>query len=115
MLKQPAIQAVVEIIATQSAVATCGQYLEQALFQAQNGHVKRATTQVKHHKRAFRAVVQAVSDGGGGRLIEQTQNIQTCQTCGIFGGLALGIVEIGRHGNHRSRQAAAQAVFSAGF
>ena len=75
MLKQPAIQAVVEIIATQSTVATCGQDLEQALFQAQDGHVKRTTTQVKHHKRAFRTVVQAICNGGGSGLVEQAQDV----------------------------------------
>ena len=75
MLKQPAIQAVVEIVATQSAVATCGQHLEQTLFQAQYRYVKRATTQVKHHKRAFSTVVQTIGNGGGGRFVEQTQHV----------------------------------------
>lgn len=71
MFEQVAEQALVEIVAAQGAVAVGGFDLKQALAQFEYGHVERTAAEVVHHKRAFRAVVEAVGDGGGGRLVEQ--------------------------------------------
>ncbi len=41
-----------------------------------------------------------MGDGGGGRLVENAYHFQSGEFRGIAGGLALGIVEVGRNGDH---------------
>ena len=108
-------QAVVKIVAAQRGIAARGFHFKQATAQLQHGYVKRAAAQVVHHKRAFRAVVQAVGNGGGGGFVEQAQHVQPRQPRRVFGGLALRVVKIGGDGDDRAHQFAAQAGFGAGF
>ena len=115
LLEQVTEEAVVEIIAAQRAVAAGGFHFKQAFGELQHRHVKRAAAQIVYHKRALGAVVEAVGNGSGGGLVEQAQHIEAGQARGIFGGLALGIVEISRHGNHGTGERAAQALFGACF
>ena len=115
LLKQVAEQAVVEIVAAQCAVATGGFDFKQPFGQLQYGYVECTAAQVVNDKRAFRGVVQTVGNRGGGRLVEQTQYVQARQTRGIFGGLALCIVEIGGNGNDSADQIAAQCFFGTRF
>src|SRR5204862_485075 len=42
----------------------------------------------------------AVGEGGGGGFIDNTNDIQAGDAAGVAGGLALGIVEIGGHGDY---------------
>ena len=106
LFEQMAEQAVVEVIAAQCAVAAGGFDFKQPFGQLQYGYVECAAAQVVNDKRTFRGVVQSVGNRGGGRLVEQAQDVQACQTRGVFGGLALGIVEIGGNGNDGANQIA---------
>ena len=58
-------------------------------------------------------MIETVGDRRGGGFVEQAQHVQPGETRGIFGGLALGIVEIGRHGNDGADQFAAERLFGA--
>ena len=107
LFEQVAEQAVVEVIAAQCAIAAGGFDFKQSFGQLQYGDVECAAAQVVNDKRTFRGVVQPVGNRSGGRFVEQAQYIQACQTRGIFGGLALGIVEIGGNGNDGADQIAA--------
>ena len=53
-----------------------------------------AREKISEDSRAY-LLVETVSDGGGGGLVDDTQNVKTGDGTGVFGGLALGIVEIG--------------------
>ena len=112
---QVAQHAVVEIVAAECGIAAGGLHFEQAFGKLQYGYVKRAAAKVVHHECAFGGIIQPVGDGGGGGLVEQAQHIQPGQAGGIFGGLALGIVKIGRHGDDRAHQFAAKALLGTGF
>ena len=107
MFKQVAEQAMVEVVAAQCAVAAGGFNFKQTFGQLQYGYVERTATQVVNDKRAFRGIVQPVGNRGGGRLVEEAQDIQACQARGIFGGLTLGIVKISGYGNDGADQIAA--------
>jgi hypothetical protein len=50
---------------------------------------------------SFFFFLQPVCQDRGRRLINNTQDIQPCDLAGRFGGLALGVVKVGRDGNHR--------------
>lgn len=42
---------------------------------------------------------KAVGDSSGGRLVDNTENVEASDGAGILGGLTLVVVEVGRHGN----------------
>jgi hypothetical protein len=98
----------VEIVAAEGRIAAGGHHLEHAFRQAQDGNVEGAAAEVEHRVDALSRIVEAVGDRRRGRFIEQAQHIQAGQPRRVLGGLALGIVEIGRHGDHRAGQFAAQ-------
>ena len=103
----------VVVITPQSRIATGGHHLENTTGQAQNRDIKGAAAKVVDGIHAFTAVVQAIGNGGSGRLVDQTQNIQTGELGRILGGLALCVVKIGRHGDHRAKQVVNHGVFRA--
>ena len=115
MFQQVAEQAMVEVVAAQCAVAAGGFDFKQAFSQLQYGYVECAAAQVVNDKRAFRGVIQSVGNCGGSGLVEEAQDIQACQTRGIFGGLALGIVKISGYGNDGADQIATQCFFGTRF
>ena len=106
-------QGLVVIVSTQCRVASGGQDLKHALRQAQDGDVKGAATQIEHGINTLAGVVEAISNGRGGGLVDQAQHIQARQLRGVFGGLALGIVKVGGHGDDRAIQVVVEGVFGA--
>ena len=58
-------------------------------------------------------MVQAIGDGRRGGLVDQAQHIQARHLRSVFGGLALGVVKIGWHGNHHAIQVVVESVFGA--
>ena len=101
----------VVVIATQGRIAPGGHHFKHPLRQAQDGDVERAAAQVVHGVHALGSVVQAVGDGGGRGFVDQAQHLQARQLGGVFGGLALGIVKVGGHGDDGAVNQSAQAVF----
>ncbi|MNV40699.1 NAD-specific glutamate dehydrogenase [compost metagenome] len=58
-------------------------------------------------------MIQAIGNGRGGRLIQQAQHVQASQASSIARRLALCVVKVSGHGNHRAHQIVAQYVFGA--
>ena len=109
--------ALVEVFTTQKRIAVGGQHFK-LLFaidigNLDDGHVKRAATQVIHRNLAvaFFVLVQAESQRGSGRLVDDAFDIQAGDAARVFGGLALRVVEIRRHGDHRVGDFFAQVIF----
>src|SRR5690606_24425543 len=101
----------IEIITAQGTVAPCRQHLEHAATQAQHGYIEGTATQVIDGHHALGAPVQPVGNGSSGRLVEQAQHIEAGQARSILGGLALSVIEVGRHGDHRPHQLPTQRRF----
>ena len=106
-------QGLVVIVAAQSRVAARRQHFKNALRQAQDGDVKRATAEIEHGVNAFARVVEAIGNRRGGRFIDQAQHIQAGQLRGIFGGLALSVVKVSRHSDDRAIQVVVEGVLGA--
>ena len=108
--------ALVKVFATQKGVAVGGEHFK--LFLAidignlDDGHVKRAATQVIHRNLAvaFFVLVQAECQCRSGRLVDDALDIQTGDAARVFGRLALRVVEVGRYGDHRVGDFFAQVV-----
>ena len=94
----------IEIVTPQGHVTRRGLHLEDAPGQLEHRHVEGAAPQVVDGIGALLAFVQTVGDGRGGRLVDEAQHVQPGQPGRVLGGLALGIVEIGGHGDDGARQ-----------
>ena len=111
--QDPIGQRPVVVVAAQGRVAASGQHLKHAHAQAQDGNIKGAAAQVVNGVDAFGRVVQAISNGSGCGLIDQAQDVQAGELRRVFGGLALRVVKISRHGDDRAIHIVVKAVFGA--
>ena len=94
-------QAKVEVLAAQEGVAVGRLHFEDAIADLEHGDVEGAAAQVVDGDLLAVGLVHAVGEGGRGRLVDDAQDFQAGDLAGVLGGLALGVVEVGRDGDHR--------------
>ena len=93
-------EALVPVVATEVVVAAGRLDLDDAVADLEQGHVERATTEVEDQDRLLLlALVEAVGERGGGGLVDDAQDVEARDLAGLLGGLALGVVEVRRHGD----------------
>ena len=102
----------VKVFATQERVAVGGFHLEQAVVNFQNRDVERAAAKVVDRDGFGFFLVQPVSQSRSGRFVDDAQDFEARDFAGVFGGLALGVVEIGRDGDDGLRHGFAQIRLS---
>src|SRR5438309_1246492 len=97
------LQQIVDVIAAEVRVAVGGKDLEDIAIgrgnQFQNGNVERAAAKIVHGDFTALLFVQAVGERRGGGLVDEAENFEAGNFASVLGGLALGIVEIGRNGD----------------
>ena len=94
-------QAHVEVLAAEEGVAVGRLHLEHAVADLQHRDVEGAAAKVIDGDRLAVLLVEAVGERGRGRLVDDAQHFEAGDLAGILGGLALGVVEIGRNGDDR--------------
>ncbi len=104
--------AVVKVVAAQLGVAVGGQHFKHAIADFQDGHVKGAAAQVIHQDLVGFFLVKAIGQGGRGGLVDDAQDFQARDAAGVLGGLALGVGEVGGHGDDGLVDRLAQVAFS---
>src|SRR6266850_949270 len=100
------LQKIVDIVAAEVRVAVGGEHLIDIAVtggdELQNGNIKRAAAEIVDGNTAALFFMQAVGERRGSRLINEPENFEAGDFAGVFCGLALRVVEIGRHGDDRA-------------
>ena len=102
--------ALVKVVAAEAGIAAGGQHRKSAVFDLDDGDVEGAAAEVVDQDLLGRFVVKAVGHSGGGRLIDDAQDVQARDAARILGGLALAVVKVSGDGDdglrHRLTQVA---------
>ena len=83
-------------------------HFEDPIAQFQYRNIKRAAAQVIYRNGALFGTVKPVSQRGRCGLVHQPQHFKTSHAARVLRGLALRIVEVGRHSNHGMRHRRAE-------
>ena len=100
LLDEPVDDPLVPVVAAEVGVAVGRLDLEHAVADLQHRHVERAAAEVEHEDRlVLGALVEAVGEGGRGRLVDDAQHLEAGDRARLLGGRALGVVEVRRDGD----------------
>src|SRR5262249_28424031 len=104
------------VVAAQMRIAVGGEHLINVAFaggdQLENGNVERAAAEIVDRHFAALLFVETVSQCRGGRLVNKPQYFETRDFACILRGLALRVIEIGRHGDDGAIDGFAEMRFS---
>ena len=104
----PVDDALVPVVAAERGVAGRRLHLEDAVAELEDGHVERAAPEVEHQDREVLLLVEPVGERGGCRLVDDAEHLEARDLAGLLGGLALRVVEVGRHRDHGLRDRVAE-------
>ena len=93
----PLYGALVPVIATQMGVPVGGSDLNDAIADLQEGHVKRAATQVENEDGLAPFFVQTIGQRSGRRFVDDTHHFQAGNLASVLGRLALAVVKVSRY------------------
>lgn len=90
-------QTVVEVLTTQVGVTGSRLDLEDTLLNGKERDIESTTTKIEDQDVALTLdlLVKTVGNGGSGRLVDDSENIETGDETGILGSLTLRVVEVG--------------------
>jgi hypothetical protein len=94
-------ESVVKVLTTEMGVTGGGLDLEDALLNGEERDIERTTTEVEDENVLLSGtlLVETVGDGGGGGLVDDTEDVETRDDTGVLGGLTLRVVEVGGDGD----------------
>ena len=89
----------VDVVSTEMSIPAGGDDFEDAVVELEDGDVEGAAAEVVDGDDAVFLLVEAVGEGGGGGLVDEAEDVEAGDSSGIFGGLALRVVEVGGDGD----------------
>ena len=108
LIERDGEQQVVDIVAAQMRVAVGAMHFEDAFVQLEDRDIEGAAAQIVDRDDAFFLAIESVGQRRGRRLVDQAQHFESSHAAGVFGGLALRIVEVGGNGDDRLRDRSAE-------
>ena len=81
----------------------------------EDGDVERPAAEIVDGGQAVLLGVEPVGQAGGRRLVDDALDLEAADRGGVLGGLALSVVEMGRHGDDRLRHRLAEEGLGAGL
>ena len=112
---QPIHDPMIDIVASQVGITVGRLHLHDALAYLQDGDIEGAAAQVVDRDGFVLFLVQAIGKGRSGRLIDDSQDLQSSNFARLFGRLPLAIVEIGRNGDHCLGDLLAEEILGGGL
>ena len=94
-------QASVEVVAAEVGVAGRGTNLDHSLADIEQAHIEGSAAEVEDQYGFVGLFVHAVRECRSGRLVDDPQNLEARDPAGVFGGVSLRVVEVGRNGDDR--------------
>jgi hypothetical protein len=92
----------IDVVAAEMGVAVGGEHLEDTVFHPQYRDVEGPAAKIVHGDDASMALVQPVGERRRGRLVDDPQDLETGDASRVAGGSPLRVVEVRRHGDHRT-------------
>ena len=112
-------QGVVDIVAAEVRIAVGGEHLVDVAFggadELEDRDIEGAAAEIVNGDVAALLLVQTVGERRGGGLVDEPQNFEAGEAAGVFGGLALRVVEIRGDGDHGAIDCFAEVGFGPGF
>ncbi len=115
VLQQPVHQHPVDVVAAEMSVAVGGEHLEYPVLDPENGDVEGPPAEVVHRDGALGQLLQPIGQRGRGGLIDDAQHLEARDAARVLGRLALAVVEVGGHRDHRLFHLLAERAFSTLF
>ena len=91
----PVHDALVDVVAAEVGIAVGGFHFDDAVAYFEDGDVEGAAAEIVHGDGFVGLLIETVGQRGRGRLIDDALDVQTGDFARVFGGLALGVVEVG--------------------
>ena len=90
-------QAVVKVFTTQMCITGSGLDFEDTLLDGQERDIECSSSQVEDQyiSLALGLFIETVGNGCGGGFVDDSEDVETGNETSVFGGLALGVVEVG--------------------
>ena len=110
-LDHPVDYPLIEVFAAEERITAGGKHLEDAVAHLHDGHVKGSAAEVIDGDLLAVALAEAIGQGGRGRFIDDALDVEAGDLSGVFGCLALDVVEVGGHGDDRLGEFIAEKLF----
>jgi hypothetical protein len=89
--------AVVKVLSSEVRVTGGGENLEDAVVDREERDIERSSSEIIDDDVALASsLVETIGDGGGGRLVDDAEDVETGDRSGVLGGLTLSVVEAER-------------------
>ncbi|QGI60123.1 hypothetical protein CEK27_004094 [Fusarium fujikuroi] len=89
----------IEILTTEVGVTVGGLDLEDTVLDLEDRDIEGTTTKIVDSDNAVSLLLKTVGKGGGSRLVDDTENVETGNLTGILGALSLRVVEVSGDGD----------------
>mmetsp|Transcript_18055 Transcript_18055/g.18703 ORF Transcript_18055/g.18703 Transcript_18055/m.18703 type:complete len:177 (+) Transcript_18055:1258-1788(+) len=90
--------------------------LKDSSVNGQKGDIEGSTSKIEDEDVSFFVLlVETIGDSGGGRLIDDSQNVQSRDHTGVLGGLSLRVVEVSRDCDDGVFDLSSEVAFSNGL
>jgi hypothetical protein len=94
-LDEVVYDAVIEILTTKVGITSGSEYFEHTIINREERYIESTATEVVHDDLRFATLlIEAVRDGGGRGLVDNTENVEARNNTGILGRLALSVVKV---------------------